>query len=172
MPHQCLKCGKIFEEGSIQLLKGCPVCNGNRFFYTKEPLDEIQRHKIMEQVGEDINSAIMKLMNLESKETAVGKSEIKTKDIKKILDKEITDKNLEGKEKDKYGLDEHKRKATEEIEELEKDSPETIEIERPGSYKIDIKGLLEKEPIIIEKDGSYTIHLASVFKMLEKENKD
>ncbi|MEA2055536.1 MAG: Zn-ribbon containing protein, partial [Candidatus Thermoplasmatota archaeon] len=26
MPHQCLKCGKIFEEGSTQLLKGCPDC--------------------------------------------------------------------------------------------------------------------------------------------------
>ena len=37
MPHQCLKCGKIFEEGSTQLLKGCPDCDGNRFFFTKEP---------------------------------------------------------------------------------------------------------------------------------------
>ena len=40
MPHQCLKCGKIFEEGSAQLLKGCTECGGNRFFFTKEPLDE------------------------------------------------------------------------------------------------------------------------------------
>lgn len=162
MPHQCLKCGKIFEEGSVQLLKGCPVCNGNKFFYTKEPLDETQREKIMEQVGKDINSAIMKLMSLESKEKISEESEVKIKDVKEILDKEIIDKKVG--EKDKHAL--------EEVEELEEEKPETIEIERPGSYKIDIKGLLEREPIIIEKDGSYTIHLASVFKMLDKEKKD
>ena len=46
MPHQCLKCGKIFEEGSAQLLKGCPDCSGNRFFFTKEPLNEEQRAAI------------------------------------------------------------------------------------------------------------------------------
>ena len=49
------------------------------------------------------------------------------------------------------------------------ESPETIDIEKPGEYSIDLKGLLEKEPIIIQKDGSYTIHLPSVFKMIEKE---
>ncbi|HDQ15658.1 MAG TPA: hypothetical protein ENN45_01195, partial [Bacteroidetes bacterium] len=47
-----------------------------------------------------------------------------------------------------------------------------IDIERPGSYKLDLKGLLEEEPIIIQKDGSYTIHLASIFKMIDKEKKD
>jgi predicted nucleic acid-binding Zn-ribbon protein len=67
--------------------------------------------------------------------------------------------------------DENYRKQK--IENIEKQikpsSPETIDIERPGSYKIDVKGLLEEEPIIIQKDGSYTIHLPSIFKMLDKE---
>ena len=48
------------------------------------------------------------------------------------------------------------------------DSPETIDIERPGKYKIDLKGLLEEEPIIIQKDGSYIIHLPSIFRMIDK----
>ena len=51
----------------------------------------------------------------------------------------------------------------------EHESPETIGIEKPGKYSIDLKGLLEKEPIIIQKDGTYTIHLPSVFKMIDKE---
>ena len=51
-------------------------------------------------------------------------------------------------------------------------TPETIDIEKPGKYKIDVKGLLEEEPIIIQKDGSYTIHLPSIFKMLDKDKKD
>ena len=51
------------------------------------------------------------------------------------------------------------------------ESPETIDIERPGKYIIDLKGLLEKEPIIIQKDGTYTIHLPSVFKMINEKEK-
>jgi len=50
----------------------------------------------------------------------------------------------------------------------EHESPETIAIEKPGKYNIDLKGLLEKEPIIIQKDGTYVIHLPSVFKMIDK----
>ena len=49
------------------------------------------------------------------------------------------------------------------------DVPETIDIEKPGQYTIDLKGLLEKEPIVIQKDGTYMIHLPSVFKMIDKE---
>ena len=56
--------------------------------------------------------------------------------------------------------------------ETEHNNPETINIEKPGKYVIDIKGLLEEEPIIIQKDGTYTIHLPSIFKMLDKEKQN
>lgn len=45
MSHQCLKCGKLFDQGSYQLLRGCPDCGGNRFFFTKEPLNNEARKK-------------------------------------------------------------------------------------------------------------------------------
>ncbi len=68
-------------------------------------------------------------------------------------------------------IDDERRRAI--IEKIKSDvdridSPETIDIEKPGKYSIDLKGLLEEEPIIIQKDGSYTIHLPSVFKMIDK----
>lgn len=180
MPHQCLKCGKVFEEGSSQLLKGCPNCNGNRFFFTKEPLDEKQRNTITEKVGKDLNSAIMELMGSEL-DDVVDKSgnwvKIKPKDVRKAMKKHITDSKKvfpECKEEIDIVTDEEYRKASiEKIEaEIEKvDTPETIDIEKPGRYNIDIKGLLEEEPIIIQKDGSYTIHLPSIFKMIDKEKK-
>lgn len=41
MSHQCVKCGKIFEDGSSELLKGCVSCGGKFFFYIKkEKLEE------------------------------------------------------------------------------------------------------------------------------------
>ena len=181
MPHQCLKCGKVFQEGSAQLLKGCPDCGGNRFFFTKEPLDEGQRKKITEKVGNDINSKILELMGPEG-EKFVDKSgnwvDVKPKDVRKAMEKHLT--SNERVKPDKKEDIEKINDSSYRIENIKKienevnktDHPETIDIERPGRYKIDLKGLLEEEPIIIQKDGTYTIHLPSLFKMVNNEKKD
>ena len=178
MPHQCLKCGHVFEEGSSQLLKGCPDCGGNRFFYTKKPLDEKQRENITKKVGEDLNSAIIDLLdgNSDIIDNSGKWAEIKPKDVKKAVKKHLEKKNKKSiKKQDIESItDENFRKKT--IKKIESEvnrsmDPETIDIEKPGKYKIDIKGLLEEEPIIIQKDGSYTIHLPSIFKMINEENK-
>lgn len=179
MPHQCLKCGRIFEEGSSQLLKGCPDCNGNRFFYTKEPLNDEERNAINLEVGKDINDTIMDILGEENKE-AVDKSgkwvTVKPKEIRKALEKHISEKKKvikpqKEKEIDTVIDDEYRKTKIEELKSKadESNTPETIDIEKPGKYKIDLKGLLEEEPIIIQKDGSYTIHLPSIFKMIDKE---
>lgn len=181
MPHQCLKCGKVFEEGSSQLLKGCPDCGGNRFFFTKKPLDELERQKITQEVGQDINSAIMEMIETDDKELADKKGDwvnIKPKHIRKAMKKQMSKKSRVSPNK-KENIDvvtgEDYRKSI--IEKIQSevdhsDTPETIDIEKPGKYKLDLKGLLEEEPIIIQKDGSYTIHLASIFKMIDKEKKE
>ena len=31
MPHQCTECGHTFEDGSKEMLSGCPECGGNKF---------------------------------------------------------------------------------------------------------------------------------------------
>jgi predicted nucleic acid-binding Zn-ribbon protein len=31
MPHQCTGCGEVFEDGSKEMLSGCPSCGGNKF---------------------------------------------------------------------------------------------------------------------------------------------
>jgi len=36
MPHQCVKCGKIYEDASKELLNGCGNCTGKFFFYIKQ----------------------------------------------------------------------------------------------------------------------------------------
>jgi len=184
MPHQCLKCGHVFEDGSSQLLKGCPDCGGNRFFFTKEPLNEKERNSITEEVGQDINSVIMGLMG-EPNKNVIDKSgnwiNIKPKDVRKALEQHLpggvrNKKKSLGKKEDIARITDDKYRRTI-IEKLKSetegdDAPETIDIERPGKYKIDVKGLLEDEPIIIQKDGSYTIHLPSLFRMIDKEKKE
>ena len=179
MPHQCLKCGKIFEQGSSQLLKGCSECGGNRFFFTKEPLDDKQREKITEEVGKDINETIVDIMGSQG-EKIVDKSgkwvNIKPKDIRKAMQKHLSEKQEKTISKSKENVDiltdeKYRKERIDKIKSEIQQSRrlETIGIESSGSYKIDIKGLLEEEPIIIQKDGSYTIHLPSLFKMIDKE---
>jgi len=179
MPHQCLKCGRIFEEGSSQLLRGCPDCSGNRFFFTKQPLDENERDVISKEVNKDITTRIMDSLADKNNETInkPGKwVSIKPKEIRKIIEEKISEEEVKTEikleeQKPVEPIDDEYRKSV--IEKIkseadEHESPETIAIEKPGKYNIDLKGLLEKEPIIIQKDGTYVIHLPSVFKMIDK----
>ncbi len=39
MPHKCTKCGKTYEDGSEEVLKGCE-CGNRLFFYIRKITDE------------------------------------------------------------------------------------------------------------------------------------
>jgi predicted nucleic acid-binding Zn-ribbon protein len=177
MPHQCLKCGHVFEEGSSQLLKGCPGCGGNRFFFTKQPLNETERDIMSKGIGKDLTARIMELAVEKNKGTLKGTETwitLKPKDLRKMIEDQIEQE--EPAEEINLGepISDDQRKAI--IEKINaevdhSDTPETIGVEQPGKYHIDLKGLLEKEPIVIQKDGTYTIHLPSLFKMRDEKKK-
>lgn len=145
MPHQCLKCGKVFEEGSADILKGCPICGGKKFFYTKKPLSEKERQKLLkesevnlESIGEIIKARVDEKKNEEW-------LHIEPKNIKELL-KEI----------------ERKKEEVEESISKQGDKVESISVEERGEYSINLKKLMDDESIIIQKDGSYMIHLPSL----------
>ena len=103
---------------------------------------------------------------------------IKPKEVRKMLQQNMTPETIETPPKEEtpkppFITDDEREQTIKKLEEEQEvsDSPETIDIERPGKYSIDLKGLLEQEPIIIQKDGSYTIHLPSVFKMIDQKKK-
>jgi len=35
MPHRCVRCGALYDDGSSNILKGCP-CGAKLFFYVKQ----------------------------------------------------------------------------------------------------------------------------------------
>ena len=180
MPHQCLKCGKVFDEGSSQLLKGCPECGGNRFFFTKQPLSKEEREQISNEVLCDLNSKITEFIGEQHKEVFEKSGKwvtVKPEEIRDILKKHLGDeKKYEDTAQNLPPVfDDTYRKARIEklkINQKKTETPETIHVEKPGKYEIDVKGLLDQEPIIVHKDGSYTIHLPSIFKTLDKEKKE
>jgi len=148
MPHQCLKCGKVFEKGSTELLKGCPECGGKKFFYTQKPLSKEERQKLMDKTDIEIES-LAKIIQDRGKEKEGMKIEPRT--IKEIV-KEIEEK---------------KREVSKDIEKESK-RVESISVKEVGEYTINLKKLLDEESIIIQKDGSYLIHLPSLFDKREK----
>jgi len=148
MPHQCLKCGKVFKKGSTQLLKGCPECGGKKFFYTQKPLSKKEREKLVDKTEMEIES-LAKIIQERGKEKEWVHIEPKT--IREIV-KEIEEK---------------KRKVSEDIE-RESKKVESISVKEVGEYTINLKKLLDEESIIIQKDGSYLIHLPSLFDKREK----
>jgi predicted nucleic acid-binding Zn-ribbon protein len=39
MPHECTDCGRAFDDGSKEMLSGCPDCGGNTFQFRPDGVD-------------------------------------------------------------------------------------------------------------------------------------
>ena len=80
MPHQCVRCGKFYEDGSKELLSGCE-CGGRFFFFIRQKnLEEEQKitvnltksekeqieHDVLDIVGssEDDQPVVLDLENI------------------------------------------------------------------------------------------------------------
>lgn len=69
MPHQCVRCGKFYDDGANTLLKGC-VCGSNFFFFVRKEhmdkarevtvkLDNTQKMQIEKDVKELIGAEVI-----------------------------------------------------------------------------------------------------------------
>jgi predicted nucleic acid-binding Zn-ribbon protein len=93
MPHQCVRCGALIEDGSNEILVGCKKCGGKLFFFIKkskleemktEPklnLSEKDKHQIEKDVkdliGPEYSDDSPVVLNFESiKVTKPGKFEL------------------------------------------------------------------------------------------------
>ncbi len=63
MPHQCVRCSTMYDDGAQEILKGCP-CGGKFFFYIKksalkkeEPVLDLSK-KEKEQIEKDVYDLI------------------------------------------------------------------------------------------------------------------
>ncbi len=54
MPHQCTGCGERFEDGSKEMLSGCPECGGNKFQFRPKGADFPEDPDPPEPAGDDV----------------------------------------------------------------------------------------------------------------------
>ncbi|MFA5303646.1 MAG: Zn-ribbon containing protein [Candidatus Nanoarchaeia archaeon] len=70
MPHQCVKCGKVYDDASKELLTGCSNCNAKFFFFIKKEklksnfIEKLKKEDI-EKMEQDIRSLIPELKSTE-----------------------------------------------------------------------------------------------------------
>jgi predicted nucleic acid-binding Zn-ribbon protein len=131
MPHQCVRCSKLYNEGEIDVLAGCP-CGAKMFYYLKP-------EKYNKMLKEHDKKSSSKEENIQVEEDFY----------------------------DLMGSD------------IDRDKPvildiESIEVTKPGKYKLDLVKLFqEKEPFIIKlEDGKYYVDLIENFKRLTKSSKE
>ncbi len=102
MPHQCLKCGKVYKD-SKYVLEGCPECGGKSFYYTKKPLDEKKRKELLKEIeeetikGERIDEIIEEIKRKKEKaikEAEKLKDKVESISVKEVGEYEINVKRL------------------------------------------------------------------------------
>ena len=75
MPHQCVVCNTLYDDGAEEILKGCP-CGGKFFFYIKKSMLE-QAKKVTEEANltevdkKQIEQDVRELVGMEDTEKPV-----------------------------------------------------------------------------------------------------
>ena len=76
MPHQCVRCGSLYDDGAQEILQGCSECGKKVFFYIKkERLAHLKESttKLTKKERGQIEKDILELVgvNADSKEPVV-----------------------------------------------------------------------------------------------------
>ena len=122
MPHQCVRCGKMYEDGSRELLEGCS-CGAKFFFFVKREALEARANEVRTQ----LSKKELRQMETDVREI-LGEPEKTEKPV--ILDVETIRVLGPGK----YELD---------VMGLFRDSRVVIQI-GDGKYRIDIASMFKK----------------------------
>ncbi len=123
MPHQCVRCGIFYDDGSAEILKGCK-CGGRLFFYIKkeklEKAKEVTGNvKLSEKEKDQIEDDVFDLVGVD-----------KEKGEPVILDLE----SIKIKKPGQYELD---------LVHLFKGEPLVFKLEE-GKYMIDVVGSFKR----------------------------
>jgi hypothetical protein len=68
MAHQCVRCNKLYEDASQEILKGCGSCGGKFFFFIKkEGMNKMQEvaSQLTSQDKEKIEQDVMEILGYE-----------------------------------------------------------------------------------------------------------
>lgn len=154
MPHKCTHCGEIFEDGSPEILKGCPGCGGKKFLYVRaeEHSVDLVEEKPIPVVGVEVKPPAGIIEELDD-----GKKDIDEEAVEKVGDQMVVQKRPVHKEREKDIFD----------------RIESISINGPGSYEINIEKLAQNGGVVLGlgKEGQYAVDILSMGKSKKRNKK-
>lgn len=183
MPHQCTSCDHLFDDGSKEMLSGCPDCGGNKFQFrpadwspdddsSEEAVesaesnqnDSTQRESRESPAQADARSSIVSPSDLKSVSSWPGEDEQAMSDGNDIIvgepaesdgqaDESVESEGSEMVDEGRLGLDDLREELNEQFE--------SIKILAPGEYELNLMELYEREEYIIalQEDGRYMIEV-------------
>ena len=124
MPHKCTKCGREYNDGSTEILKGCASCGGKKFLYVKQ--EQLNKDVLEEKSIEEIA--------VESKEEVLEVVEQKTKKEVEMYDRVETIRIVSP---GSYELN---------LEKMAESDERIVSVGKEGSYIIDLMSMSKEEP--------------------------
>ena len=63
MPHKCMKCGREFRDGSVEILKGCPSCGGKKFIYVSSNVKnaDVLEEKTVAEIAKETKQEVLEV---------------------------------------------------------------------------------------------------------------
>ena len=141
MPNQCVHCGKVFLDGSKELIAGCS-CGSHFFYFIKQEYYDRLIKKTDEKLDVETTKELTELKTAIAEINKIDKAKME-KDVREII-----------------GVSEQEEIPV--ILDLE-----SIRVIKPGKFEIDIVNLFNKKRPLIYKleEGKYIIDLASTLKL-------
>ncbi len=167
MPHQCTGCSRVFDDGSKEMLSGCPDCGGNKFqFLPSDAVDDsaaspasapqAQPPKPTPEDGTVIDGEDPD-PSPEDRAQATARSAIVSEHELPAETEEppeaVTAEQSATVSEDDPGLSELRKELNQQFE--------SIKILQPGEYELNLMELYDREEYIIalKEDGRYVIEV-------------
>jgi predicted nucleic acid-binding Zn-ribbon protein len=126
MPHKCTKCGREYNDGSTEILKGCASCGNKKFLYVKaEQLNEdVLEEKSIEEIAVESKEEILEVVGPKTK----AKKEVEMYDRVETI--RIVSPGS-------YELN---------LEKMAESDERIVSVGKEGSYIIDLMSMTKDEP--------------------------
>jgi hypothetical protein len=185
MPHQCTGCGYVFEDGSKEMLSGCPDCGGNTFQFHPEEADVPDEPDASPpepeggRVGDTVGRATSTVRNLVGDEPEAGapaepgptadsedaaqanaRTDVVRSDELPDPPERETPPEPSGDGRVVRGPT-GERPSLEELREELNEQFESIRIVEPGEYELNLMGLYNREEYVValKENGRYVIQM-------------
>ncbi|MDD4137767.1 MAG: Zn-ribbon domain-containing protein [Methanoregula sp.] len=70
MPHKCTKCGREYNDGSTEILKGCESCGNKKFLYVKEAElnRDVLEEKTIDEIADESEQEVLEVVEPKKKQ--------------------------------------------------------------------------------------------------------